>query len=119
VRQCLKWTVRGAALVVAALVVLVGFGAMSVQAATGTRQPGRLQSTQGVSITVEVPATASPTPSAVATTGTGAGAHGGGSGNLPKTGERIALVVGFGLLLVAAGTAAVAWGRRRVVRSSG
>jgi hypothetical protein len=101
----LKWTVGGTALVAVAVLAVVGFAGAAVRADPGPA-PGAVPTSQGVSITIEVSGSPSPSP----TTSTG-----GGSGNLPRTGEQLALVGGIGLGLLAIGAAVRVLARRRTV----
>lgn len=103
----LKWTVGGASLIAVAVVAMLGFAGASVRADPGPA-PGAVPTSQGVSITIEV--SGSPSPSPTPTT-----SPGGGPGNLPRTGERIALVGGIGLGLLALGAAVRVLARRRGV----
>lgn len=97
-------------LVLATLVGALWLGGTAAHAGP----PDRVTASQGVSITVEVSgdATAAPTPTPTATTG---GSTGGGTGTLPKTGERIALLGGVGLILLGAGALLRVAAHRRAV----
>ena len=109
-------TTAGLVVLVATLVGVLGLGGTSAQAGP----PDALAASQGVSITVEVTGDATATPSPAPTpTPThnpgGGGTTGGGSGTLAKTGERIALLGGIGLALVAAGALVRVLARRGAV----